>query len=167
MPKMFIFQVNPKRTNRPGLSTTDRGLGRGRSRGRGMRGGYFNPYANYGPRPRGRAMFRLASAYFIWELLVFCLHRSKMQLGIPKFKCQHSCVRVRVRVVLSDQTMPCKCKIACVLEFKWRMGTDFFRFSFNRKLESMTRIGKFTNFMWSFWQWGSFLDITQFERCVN
>lgn len=55
------FQVNPKRTNRPGISTTDRGGSRGRGRGRGFRGGYnnpYNPYANYVPRPRGRAMFR-------------------------------------------------------------------------------------------------------------
>lgn len=54
----FFSQVNPKRTNRPGLSTTDRGSGRGRGRGRGFRGGFFNAYASYMPRPRGRAMYR-------------------------------------------------------------------------------------------------------------
>ena len=52
------IKVNPKRTNRPGVSTTDRGMARGRGRGRGMRGGYFYPFVNYIPRPRGRAMFR-------------------------------------------------------------------------------------------------------------
>ncbi|XP_068698177.1 polyadenylate-binding protein 2-like [Montipora capricornis] len=52
------IKVNPKRTNRPGISSTDRGMGRGRGRGRGLRGGFFNPYANYMTRPRGRAMFR-------------------------------------------------------------------------------------------------------------
>lgn len=54
------IKVSPKRTNRPGISSTDRGVGRGRSRGRGFRGGgYFSsPYPNYMPRPRGRAMFR-------------------------------------------------------------------------------------------------------------
>ena len=36
-----LMQVTVKRTNRPGISTTNRGRGRGR--GRGMRGG-FNPY---------------------------------------------------------------------------------------------------------------------------
>lgn len=50
------IKVNPKRTNRPGISTTDRGRGRGR--GRGFRGGLYNPYGGYMPRPRGRAMFR-------------------------------------------------------------------------------------------------------------
>ncbi|XP_027037378.1 polyadenylate-binding protein 2-B-like isoform X1 [Pocillopora verrucosa] len=52
------IKVNPKRTNRPGISTTDRGSSRGRGRGRGFRGGLYNPYANFMPRPRGRAMFR-------------------------------------------------------------------------------------------------------------
>ena len=37
-----VIQVTAKRTNRPGISTTNRGRGRGR--GRGMRGGGFNPY---------------------------------------------------------------------------------------------------------------------------
>lgn len=50
------IKVNPKRTNRPGISTTDRGRGRGR--GRGFRGGLYNPYGGYMPRPRGRAMYR-------------------------------------------------------------------------------------------------------------
>ena len=53
-----ILQVNPKRTNRPGLSTTARGRGRGRGRGmfypRGG-GGFFFPM--FMPmRGRGRAM---------------------------------------------------------------------------------------------------------------
>lgn len=55
---ILLSKVNPKRTNRPGISTTDRGSSRGRGRGRGFRGGLYNPYANFMPRPRGRAMFR-------------------------------------------------------------------------------------------------------------
>ncbi|KXJ12804.1 Polyadenylate-binding protein 2 [Exaiptasia diaphana] len=52
------IKVSAKRTNRPGISTTNRGRGRGRG---GMRGGYYQPYNPYMggfPRGRGRAMFR-------------------------------------------------------------------------------------------------------------
>jgi len=51
------IKVSAKRTNRPGISTTNRGRGRGRG---GMRGGFFpfNPYMGGFPRGRGRAMFR-------------------------------------------------------------------------------------------------------------
>ena len=55
---VYIWQVNPKRTNRPGLSATMRGRGRGRGRGmfypRGG-GGFFFPM--FMPvRGRGRPM---------------------------------------------------------------------------------------------------------------
>ncbi|CAH0391577.1 unnamed protein product [Bemisia tabaci] len=55
------IKVNPKRTNRPGLSTTNnRGFGRGRPRGRGFgRGGF---YGGYRPVRRARAYRR--SSYF-------------------------------------------------------------------------------------------------------
>lgn len=48
------IKVNPKRTNRPGLSTTNnRGFGRGRPRGRGFgRGGFYGGY-----RPVRRARY--------------------------------------------------------------------------------------------------------------
>lgn len=52
-------QVTAKRTNRPGISTTNRGRGRGRGARGG--GGFYNPYNPYMggfPRGRGRAMFR-------------------------------------------------------------------------------------------------------------
>lgn len=42
----YIPQVSVKRTNRPGLSTTNRGRGRGR--GRGFRGGGYSPYGSGG-----------------------------------------------------------------------------------------------------------------------
>ena len=48
------FQVLPKRTNMPGISTTDRGGYRGRFQARGglaQRGGY---YGGLHPRVRGR-----------------------------------------------------------------------------------------------------------------
>jgi len=48
------FQVQPKRTNVPGISTTDRGGYRGRFQARGglgQRGGY---YGGQHPRVRGR-----------------------------------------------------------------------------------------------------------------
>jgi len=51
------IKVSSKRTNRPGISTTNRGRGRGR----GMRGGFYppyNPFMGGFPRGRGRAMFR-------------------------------------------------------------------------------------------------------------
>ena len=43
---VIASQVSAKRTNRPGLSTTNRGGFRGRGRGRGFRGGggMYNPY---------------------------------------------------------------------------------------------------------------------------
>ena len=46
------IKVMPKRTNKPGVSSTDRGGYRGRGRGRGRaRGGFFG-------RVRGRGMYR-------------------------------------------------------------------------------------------------------------
>lgn len=52
------IKVIPKRTNRPGISTTDRGFPRARYRGRGGGGGYGATrarfYSGYS-RPRGRA----------------------------------------------------------------------------------------------------------------
>ncbi|XP_031561997.1 polyadenylate-binding protein 2-B-like [Actinia tenebrosa] len=55
------IKVSAKRTNRPGISTTNRGRGRGRGfRGGGGMGGFYQPYNPFGsfPRGRGRAMFR-------------------------------------------------------------------------------------------------------------
>ncbi|EDO46407.1 predicted protein [Nematostella vectensis] len=53
------IKVVLKRTNRPGVSSTDRGRGRGRG-GRGFRGGFHQPYNPYGgfPRGRGRGAYR-------------------------------------------------------------------------------------------------------------
>ena len=69
-----LMQVTVKRTNRPGISTTNRGRGRGR--GRGMRGGGFNPYFGgmmmmpmqpmYYRGGRGRA-FRYVRTYVGWS----------------------------------------------------------------------------------------------------
>ena len=57
-----ILKVLPKRTNRPGISCTDRGRPRGRGRGRGGRGrgrgGYGGGYGGYGGHGGGGAMFR-------------------------------------------------------------------------------------------------------------
>ncbi|PIK43559.1 putative polyadenylate-binding protein 2-B-like isoform X2 [Apostichopus japonicus] len=48
------IKVVPKRTNRPGISSTDRGRGRGRHRGGGGRG-FYNQYNSGGfYRPRGQ-----------------------------------------------------------------------------------------------------------------
>lgn len=52
------IKVFAKRTNRPGISTTNRGRSRGGRRGRG---GYYGGYA---PRPRGRGRYRRASPYY-------------------------------------------------------------------------------------------------------
>lgn len=53
----FFFQVGAKRTNRPGISTTDRGFSRARFRSRGgnfsSRARYYSGYTP--PRGRGRA----------------------------------------------------------------------------------------------------------------
>lgn len=59
------IKVTPKRTNRPGISSTDRGFhrGRGRGSGRGFRGGY---YGGYPSRPRGRAFFRGRGRSSMW-----------------------------------------------------------------------------------------------------
>lgn len=56
----LLFQVSAKRTNRPGISTTNRGRGRGRGFRGGMGGGFYQPYNAFSnfPRGRGRAMFR-------------------------------------------------------------------------------------------------------------
>lgn len=56
------IKVVSKRTNKPGISTTDRGRGRGASlmRGRGMRGGY-NPYM---PSFRGRGIRGRARGFY-------------------------------------------------------------------------------------------------------
>ena len=53
-------QVVPKRTNQPGISTTDRGFPRGRGRGRSR--GFHSPgyFSGYRPRTRGRGMYRSA-----------------------------------------------------------------------------------------------------------
>lgn len=55
------LQVVSKRTNQPGISTTDRGFGRGRGRGRGR--GFHSPgyFPGYRPRIRGRGMYRYTS----------------------------------------------------------------------------------------------------------
>ncbi|KAK7591073.1 hypothetical protein V9T40_002686 [Parthenolecanium corni] len=57
------IKVNPKRTNRPGLSTTNRGgpSFRGRSmRSRGYRGGSNYMYGGYRPARRGRGFRRVS-----------------------------------------------------------------------------------------------------------
>merc|ERR1711931_271496 len=47
------IKVTPKRTNIPGMSTTNRfPRSRGRGRGRGGYGGYGSGYGGYSPRPR-------------------------------------------------------------------------------------------------------------------
>jgi len=52
------IKVTPKRTNIPGLSTTNRfPRSRGRGRGRGFYGG-GGGYHGYSPRPRGRGSYR-------------------------------------------------------------------------------------------------------------
>lgn len=51
------IKVTPKRTNQPGITSTDRGFPRGRGRGRSR--GYHNSYfSGYRPRTRGRGMYR-------------------------------------------------------------------------------------------------------------
>ena len=78
-----------------------------------------------------------------------------MQLGIPKFKCQHSCVRVRVRVVLSDQTMPCKCKLSVF----WSSNGEWVRTFLNFHLSEIgvhdkndhIKISQFTKFEVQTW----------------
>ncbi|XP_028392410.1 polyadenylate-binding protein 2-like [Dendronephthya gigantea] len=52
------IKVVPKRTNQPGISSTDRGFSRGRGRGRSR--GFHSPgyYPGYRPRIRGRGMYR-------------------------------------------------------------------------------------------------------------
>lgn len=50
------IKVTAKRTNRPGISSTDRGFPRGRGRGSGR--GFRGYYSSYPSRPRGRAFFR-------------------------------------------------------------------------------------------------------------
>lgn len=58
------IKVTPKRTNIPGLSTTNRfPRSRGRGRGRGGYGGYSGGYGGYSPRPRGRG-FRGRRPYY-------------------------------------------------------------------------------------------------------
>ncbi|XP_053401624.1 polyadenylate-binding protein 2-B-like [Mercenaria mercenaria] len=52
------IKVFAKRTNRPGISSTNRGRPRGRGR---SRGGFYGGYA---PRPRGRGRYRRASPYY-------------------------------------------------------------------------------------------------------
>ncbi|XP_046842691.1 polyadenylate-binding protein 2-like [Xenia sp. Carnegie-2017] len=53
------IKVMPKRTNQPGVSTTDRGFPRGRG-GRGRSRGFHSPgyFPGYRPRIRGRGMYR-------------------------------------------------------------------------------------------------------------
>lgn len=54
------IKVFAKRTNRPGITTTNRGRGRG-----GRRGGRgYGGYGGYAPRPRGRGRYRRASPYY-------------------------------------------------------------------------------------------------------
>lgn len=63
----FEFKVNPKRTNRPGLSTTNRGYPRaGRYRARISRGAY------YGYRPTRRPRYKILS-YFqkLWTCYIY------------------------------------------------------------------------------------------------
>ncbi|XP_064900427.1 polyadenylate-binding protein 2 [Columba livia] len=59
------IKVIPKRTNRPGISSTDRGFPRGRFRGRGgAHGARSRFYAGYRPRGRGyRGRARATSWY--------------------------------------------------------------------------------------------------------
>jgi len=57
------IKVTPKRTNIPGLSTTNRfPRSRGRGRGRGYYGGGGGGYHGYSPRPRGRGSYRARRA---------------------------------------------------------------------------------------------------------
>jgi len=59
------IKVTPKRTNIPGMSTTNRfPRARGRGRGRGGYGGYGGGYGGYSPRPRGRGGFRGRRPYY-------------------------------------------------------------------------------------------------------
>jgi len=53
------IKVTPKRTNIPGLSSTNRfPRSRGRGRGRGFYGGGGGHHGGYSPRPRGRGSYR-------------------------------------------------------------------------------------------------------------
>jgi len=57
------IKVTPKRTNIPGLSTTNRfPRSRGRGRGRGFYGGGGGYHGGYSPRPRGRGSYRARRA---------------------------------------------------------------------------------------------------------
>ncbi|XP_041984326.1 polyadenylate-binding protein 2 [Aricia agestis] len=56
------IKVMPKRTNKPGLSTTNRPPRGMRGRGRAPRGGYAGYFSGYGPMRRGRG-FRRGSYY--------------------------------------------------------------------------------------------------------
>lgn len=75
----FTRQVSPKRTNRPGISTTNRSRGRGRGGFRGGRGGFGGGYAPRARRGFGyvfsvRETFRcIASSVLFPTTLEWCL----------------------------------------------------------------------------------------------
>lgn len=67
----------PKRTNKPGLSSTNRPPRGMRGRGRSFRGGFY--YSGYRPMRRGRY-------YPYWHTSLFHVHRNRTRLHVTKLK---------------------------------------------------------------------------------
>lgn len=65
---VLIPQVNPKRTNRPGISSTNRGFPRSRARGRGGSRGYYGGY-----RPTRRPRFVTSTEVLCDKLMCLSL----------------------------------------------------------------------------------------------